>query len=260
MKDELHIALIQSDISWLDPEANFASFADHMPLDADVILLPETFATGFATKDLDVASDPQTVDAIQAFLLLQANRCQSFVGGSAFVKVDDRCRNRFFLASPQGELNFVDKRHMFSIAGEAEHFDAGQSQVTVQVHGWAMRLAVCYDLRFPVWLRNDPKDPYDALLLVANWPESRVDAWTTLLRARAMENQCYVAGVNRVGVDGFKVPHSGQSQLIGPEGGLLTQGATHQQQVLRATWSSLKLKAVRKRYPFLNDGDAFTLD
>ena len=204
------------------------------------------------------ATEPAASRA-KACLISWANKVNAWVGGSAFVKVDGRYRNRFFIASPDGDVHYVDKRHLFGIAGEAEHFDAGSEHLTVTIKGWNIRLAVCYDLRFPVWLRNDHRDAYDALVFVANWPEKRSDAWTTLLRARAMENQAYVMGVNRIGEDGFGIPHSGDSRAFGPLGEILDEAPSHVPHVMTTTWESIRIKAVRKNFPFLADQDEFEL-
>ena len=251
------VAALQGDIQHLDIEGNATQWEGMLPEGADLILLPETFLTGFATQDLK-ATEPAALRA-QELLLRWAEYSGSWVGGSAFVSVDGRYRNRFYLASPSGELEFVDKRHLFGIAGEAEHFDGGQTTLTVDIKGWKIRLAVCYDLRFPVWLRNDHKAPYDGLVFVANWPKARRDAWMTLLRARAMENQAYVLGVNRIGIDGFNVLHSGDSRMFDPLGEVMAEAPPNESTVLMSTWHATRLKAVRKNFPFLEDQDTFEL-
>jgi omega-amidase len=171
--------------------------------------------------------------------------------------------NRFFWVEPGGTTTTADKRHLFAVAGEHRDFERGTEAVVVTWRGWRRRLAVCFDLRFPVWLRNtlddDGTPAYDGLLVVANWPEARETAWTTLLAARAMENQCYVAGVNRVGVDGFGVDHSGASRIIGPWGDVLASAEVHTSGLVTAEWDPIHLAAVRKRFPFLADQDPFAV-
>lgn len=258
----LRVALLQYDIAWCDPEANFARIRALLPASGsvDVLLLPETFATGFATphaREVAVRS-AHAVD----FLKAVAAELQCAVGASVFVPHDSgKVANRFFWVEPNGTTTTADKRHLFAVAGEHRDFERGTDPVVVTWRGWKLRLAVCFDLRFPVWLRNtldaQGTPAYDGLLVVANWPEARETAWTTLLAARAMENQCYVAGVNRVGTDGFGVDHSGASRMVGPWGDLLAESPVHQPAVLCSEWDPIHLSAVRKRFPFLADQDPF---
>lgn len=258
----LRVALVQYGIAWCDPEANFAKIRSLLPAagSVDVLLLPEAFATGFATPQARevAARSTQAID----FLITLASELQCAVGASVFVPHESgKVANRFFWVEPDGTITTADKRHLFAVAGEHRDFERGTEPVVVTWRGWRLRLAVCFDLRFPVWLRNtldaDGKPAYDALLVVANWPEAREIAWTTLLAARAMENQCYVAGVNRVGTDGFGVGHSGASRIVGPWGDILAEGAQNQESCVTAQWDPVHLAAVRKRFPFLEDQDPF---
>lgn len=258
----MRVALLQYDIAWCDPEANFARIRALLPASGslDVLLLPEAFATGFATSQARdaAAHSAKAVD----FLTAVAAELQCAVGASVFTPLKSgKVANRFFWIEPDGTTTTADKRHLFAVAGEHRDFERGIDPVVVTWRGWKLRLAVCFDLRFPVWLRNtfapDGTPEYDGLLVVANWPEARETAWTTLLAARAMENQCYVAGVNRVGTDGFGVDHSGASRMVGPWGDLLAESPLHQPAVLRAEWDPIHLSAVRKRFPFLADQDPF---
>ncbi len=267
MKD-LRVAGWQGDILWSDVAGNLSDWELRWPLapEADVYLLPETFATGFTTHPealMNVAGGPDGGEPAAA-LQRWAREKQAWVGGTVFVRVgNDRYRNRFFLAGPNGECHTYDKRHRFSIAGEAMFFDGGSERVVVTIQGWRLLLAVCYDLRFPVWLRQSPTvegPEYHGLLVPANWPEARQAAWDTLLRARAMENQCYVLGVNRMGMDGFGVQHIGGTASIGPWGEELSVGPRGGQGWVTSTWEAVHLAAVRKRYPFLGDADTFTLE
>ena len=269
MKD-LRVAGWQGDIRWADVSGNLSDWEGRWSdaPEADLYLLPETFATGFSTRPDELAAVAAGPDggAPAAALRRWARDVQAWVGGTVFIREENgRYRNRFFLAGPSRELVTYDKRHRFSIAGEAEYFDGGEERVVVTVHGWRLLLAVCYDLRFPVWLRQTPGGPephgpeYDGILVPANWPEARQSAWDTLLRARAMENQCYVLGVNRIGEDGFGVQHAGGTASIGPWGDVLAAGASGESGWMTSTWEAVHLAAVRKRYPFLGDADAFTL-
>ena len=260
----LRLALIQFDLAWCDPEANFARIRALLPEpgSVDVVLLPEAFSTGFATpRAREVAAQS---DAAVRFLRDLAAEGGYAVGASVFVPHESgKVANRFFWMEPDGRTVTADKRHLFAVAGEHDDFARGTEAAVVTWRGWRLRLAVCFDLRFPVWLRNrlgaDGQPDYDALLVVANWPESRENAWNTLLAARAMENQCYVAGVNRVGTDGFGVEHSGTSRLIGPWGDLLAEVGRHEVGCITAVWDPTHLAAVRKRFPFLADQDPFVL-
>jgi len=264
MKD-LHVAGWQGTIHWADSATNLAEWEVRWAEapDADLYLLPETFATGFATRleELNAVATGPEGGAPAVALKNWALTKQAWVGGTIFVREENgRYRNRFFLAGPSGEVHTYDKRHLFSIAGEAEHFDGGEERVVVNVLGWRLMLAICYDLRFPVWLRQSPGGPeYDGILVPANWPEARQSAWDTLLRARAMENQCYVLGVNRIGQDGFGVAHAGGTASIGPWGDVLALGTPGESGWVTSTWEAVHLAAVRKRYPFLGDADAFTM-
>ena len=166
------------------------------------------------------------------------------------------------MIGPSGEIISYDKRHLFGIAGEADYFKGGSSRVVLNIKGWRLMLSVCYDIRFPVWLRQQSVNgeyEYDGILVPANWPESRQDAWATLLKARAMENQCYVVGVNRIGVDGFGSNHIGGSSTIGPKGDVLAESKHPKRGWISTTLDAIHLSAVRKRYPFIGDADSFTL-
>ena len=260
----LRIALLQLDLAWCDPAANFAKVRALCPApgSVDVLLLPEAFSTGFATpRAREVAAwAPKAVD----FLAELAAEGGYAVGASVFVPHESgKVANRFYWIEPDGRTTTADKRHLFAVAGEHEDFARGTEAVVVTWRGWRLRLAVCFDLRFPAWLRNrldaNGQADYDGLLVVANWPEARENAWTTLLAARAMENQCYVAGVNRVGIDGFGVPHSGASRLIGPWGDQLAAADLNLEGCVTAEWDPIHLAAVRKRFPFLADQDPFEL-
>ena len=260
----LRVALIQYGIAWCDPEANFAQIRTLLPApgSVDVLLLPEAFATGFATPQARevAAHSAKAVD----FLKAVAAELQCAVGASVFTPLESgKVANRFFWVEPDGTTTTADKRHLFAVAGEHRDFERGTAPIVVTWRGWKLRLAVCFDLRFPVWLRNtlgaDGEPTYDGLLVVANWPEARETAWTTLLAARAMENQCYVAGVNRVGTDGFGVDHSGASRMIGPWGDVLAESPLHQPALVTFEWDPIHLAAVRKRFPFLADQDPFAV-
>ena len=181
---------------------------------------------------------------------------QSIVCGSLITKDDEVCFNRLYCVGPDGVRETYDKRHLFGFAGEDRSFSSGEQRKELKIKGFTIRLNVCYDLRFPVWSRND--SDYDILLYVANWPDKRISAWQALLRARAIENQAYVLGCNCVGEDLWNNRYSGYSAIIGPDGETLKE-ATGGEQTLSDTLDFDSLKKFRKKFPFLKDRDAFQL-
>ena len=264
--ENIRIAFLQIDIQWGKVRHNL-DFIDNYfegAPEADIYLLPETFATGFVTKknELLKAVDPINVDSILEALRLWAKKKNAWVGGSLFIQKDDRYRNRFMMFNPQGESKEYDKRHLFGIAGEKDFFQGGSYRQVIEINGWRFLLAVCYDLRFPVWMRQqkiDSKYEYDGILVCANWPESRHNAWEVLLRARAIENQCYITGINRIGTDGFGSNHIGGSKTIGPLGEDISTAENSTEGWTVSKLESIHLHAVRKRYPFLDDADSFMI-
>jgi predicted amidohydrolase len=264
--ENIDIASLQMDIKWGSVEENLASIDSYFieSPQADIYLLPETFATGFVTNKArltEVVTQNNLDKILDSMKRWSANK-KAWVGGTAFVLNGDRYRNRFFMIGPSGEIISYDKRHLFGIAGEADYFKGGGSRVVLNIKGWRLMLTVCYDIRFPVWLRQQSVNgeyEYDGILVPANWPESRQDAWVTLLKARAMENQCYVVGVNRIGVDGFGSNHIGGSSTIGPKGDVLAEFKHPKRGWISTTLDAIHLSAVRKRYPFIGDADSFTL-
>jgi len=255
---DLKLALVQRATAWHDPagnrEALQATLAT-LPVGLDVVLLPEMFTTGF-TMAMPEQGEPHPGPTV-SWLTAQARSLGAAVAGSvAVLDAGDAARNRFYFATPDGEVTFYDKRHLFRMADEHHHYTAGAARVVVPWRGWRLALQVCYDLRFPVWSRN--RDEYDLLLYVANWPERRVSAWSRLLVARAIENQAYVAGVNRIGEDGNGIYHSGHSALIDPMGEVLWE-VSHSEACYTITLKADSLLQVREKLPFLNDRDSFTI-
>jgi omega-amidase len=183
--------------------------------------------------------------------------------GSIIIKEEDKFYNRLIWMLPNGDYGWYNKRHLFAYAGENEHYAAGNKRLIASVKGWKINLQVCYDLRFPVWARQSPQEhstpEYDVLVYVANWPERRSHAWKTLLCARAIENQCYVVGVNRVGIDGNKINHSGNSLVIDPLGEVLYHKA-EEEDIFTITLERERLEEVRTRFPFWKDGDHFIIN
>jgi omega-amidase len=263
--DDLRVSLVQGDTVWHDPAANRAMYADLMaPLAArtDLVLLPETFTSGFSNEALASAEgmDGPTV----AWIRDQARRLGAVVTGSVQIREGDGVYNRLLWATPDGEITHYDKRHLFRMAKEHERYASGRERLTVGLKGWRVCPLVCYDLRFPVFIRNrfgveaPERFDYDLLLFVANWPSPRRHAWQTLLRARAIENLSYVAAVNRVGTDGNGHPYSGDSVALDFLGQpLLEFGA--QPQVATTTLSAAALAGHRERFPAQLDADRFDL-
>lgn len=252
----LTITLLQEPLAWMDGEANLRHFD---PLlrdlqDRDLIILPEMFTTGFA---MEAAKSSLPEDRVIAWLHGHAQHCDALVGGSAALQTAQGAVNRFLLVEPDGTVHRYDKRHLFRMADEHHHYLAGEQRAVLNWRGWRILPQVCYDLRFPVFSRN--QNDYDLAIWVANWPASRALHWQALLLARAIENQAYVAGCNRVGIDGNQHHYSGDSQIISPQGEVLAVAAPHQPGRLDATLSLDALRAYRERFPAWRDADAFQL-
>ncbi|GAB7532161.1 amidohydrolase [Pseudomonas sp. 3A(2025)] len=253
----LNIALVQTTLAWHDPQANLEHFealldqAQH----ADLVILPEMFTTGFT---MDSASQAEEEGGLATqWLLAQARRIDAVITGSVIVRAADGShRNRLLWARPDGGLLHYDKRHLFRMAGEHEHFSPGERQVTFELKGWRIRPLICYDLRFPVWSR-DAQDT-DLLLYTANWPGARRAHWNRLLPARAIENLCYVAAVNRIGTDGKGLAYTGDSQVLDFQGESLFD-AGEADGVFRVTLDASELAAYRERFPASLDADSFNI-
>ncbi|KAA2245279.1 amidohydrolase [Chitinophaga agrisoli] len=261
---DLKVTLIQSQLYWEDIAANLRMFDEKInaiPERTEVIVLPEMFSTGFSMESEKLA---ETMDgsAVQ-WMKQKAAEKNVIITGSLIIKDGDNYLNRLIWMQPNGVYGVYDKRHLFGYAGEHEHYLPGDKRLIAQVKGWKINLTVCYDLRFPVWARNafvpeTGAPAYDVLINVANWPERRNVAWKTLLQARAIENQCYVIGVNRVGNDGNEIYHSGDSSLIDAMGAIVYQKA-HDQDTFTYTLQRSHLDEVRSKLPFLKDADKFQL-
>ncbi len=217
----------------------------------DLVALPEMFSTGFTMSSREMA-EPMNGETI-AWLRDQAAETGATITGSVVIE-DGAYFNRMVWMPPDGRARVYDKRHLFRMAGEHEHYAAGHKRVVVNLGSWRVCLSVCYDLRFPVWLRC--RNDYDLMLCVANWPAARQSAWNALLRARAVENQCYVVGVNRIGIDGNGVEYRGGSAVYDWNGTLLVEG-TDNPTVLAASLDLDALEAYRQRFPAWRDADEF---
>lgn len=253
----LTCALIQWDVAWHDWQANRGIVENKLrdlkdPV--DLVLLPEMFGSGFTMKPGDVA---QTMDGpgVQ-WMLEMARRHATTLMGSLVITEDSHFYNRLITAAPDGAVSYYDKRHLFSYAEENAHYHHGMHRLIETVRDWRVCPLVCYDLRFPVWSRNN--DEYDLLVYVANWPGARIAAWDVLLRARAIENLCYVIGVNRIGTDVNGHLYPGHSSVYNAAGELLYQSGAGEE-VATVTLDSDALINFRKRYNFLADRDIYTV-
>ncbi|WP_397380744.1 amidohydrolase [Pseudomonas sp.] len=254
---DLELALIQTTLAWQAPKANRAHFASllEQARGADLIVLPEMFSTGFS-MDSAALAEPEDGPTSQ-WMLGQAQALQAVVTGSLIIQAaDGSYRNRLLWARPDGSVAHYDKRHLFRMAGEHKHYSAGEQQALLEVKGWQVRPLICYDLRFPVWSRD--AENTDLLLYTANWPAARRHHWNRLLPARAIENLCYVAAVNRIGEDGKGYAYSGDSQVLDFQGeSLLEPGDADG--VFRVTLSAAELAAYRERFPAYLDADDFAM-
>jgi len=262
--DHLHITIIQPDIVWEDKIANLQQYEDTIAGitgPKHIVALPEMFSTGFSMAPERMA-EPMDGRSVR-WMADMAVKHRCIITGSLIIEEDGNYYNRMLWVQPDGNVWKYDKRHLFAYAGEDQHYTPGDSRLIAQVNGWRINLMVCYDLRFPVWARNKPAEQdggaeYDVLLYVANWPEARSLAWKTLLQARAIENQCYVVGVNRIGTDAKGNNYTGDSSVFGPLGEKMWQHSASAA-VHTVTLDMLALQKVRSGLPFLNDADKFIL-
>jgi omega-amidase len=255
MKDQLNIVMVQTDLFWEDREKNLEHISGLIASvnNADIIVLPETFTSGFSMNKKIAESDSVTLD----WMKKTAASKKSAVSGSFFVNDNGKCYNRLHFVEPDGKVTIYTKKHLFSLTREQDVCSAGTNQVVIEYLGWKISLVVCYDLRFPVWMRRTPSNDYDLILLVANWPERRSHAWNQLLIARAIENQSYVIGTNRVGKDGTGILYGGDSLGIDPMGKVMARGNPFTEEVVQVRFEHSYLESVRKALPFYDDKDTF---
>ena len=257
-QETLHIAIPQLDLVWENPAANRAKIdqlLQKLSETTDVVFLPEMFTTGFSMNVLELA-EPMDGETIQ-WMKQRCYEHQVALCGGLIIRENDQLFNRLVFVEPSGEIHFYNKRHLFTMGNEESHFQKGTERMIVMYKGWRICPLICYDLRFPVWSRN--RSEYDLLVYSANWPQNRKEVWNTLLKARAIENQCYVVGANRVGVDGQNIAYSGNSQILDAKGnslaGLNEEGGI----IVSAEISYTELAEFRNSFPVLNDADSFYL-
>lgn len=261
MVSPLKVSLIQQDIVWQDESTNLSKLTTLINgiKDCDIILLPEMFTTGFSMST-DFADKNKKV---LNWMLDTAKKENVAVAGSVMIEEDSNFFNRFYFVTPEGQYWQYDKKHLFRMATEDQHYVAGKERLIFEYKGWRICPLICYDLRFPVWSRNlgpDSKKPvFDLLIYVANWPKKRSEAWKTLLSARAIENSSYVIGLNRVGSDANGHIYNGDSGIISAEGQWLVKDETHEESVLSFTLDFNLLSEYRKNFPTWMDADNFSL-
>ena len=258
MQKHLTVALVQTDLVWENPEQNKINISkkiDAISEKTDLIILPEMFTTGFTMNPYDFA---ETMDG-QFILWLKsiAATKNTAITGSLIIKENNNYYNRLVFVFPSGEIQTYDKRHTFTLAGEDKVFTAGNKKLIIDYKGWKICPLICYDLRFPVWARN--VENYDLLIYVANWPKPRIKAWSTLLKARAIENMCYCVGVNRMGVDSRGNTYTGNSSVYDSLGKKISSIKPHIETTEIVRLNKELLVKNRQRFQFLNDRDDFKL-
>ena len=247
----MRVTILQRDIVWGEPTTNIerADKAISKNAGADLYILPEMFSTGFCTLPEGIAeSEGLSLDWLKA----KAAAMNAAIAGSVATEEQGKYYNRFYFVKPNGSVEYYDKRHLFTYGGEHNHYTAGDKRVIVEWRGVRILLEVCYDLRFPIWSRN--RGDYDMIIYVASWPTPRVEAWKALLVARAIENQCYVAGVNRVGNDP-NCTYCGGSSIINPYGRHMAICADNCECEVSAEIDMEALEAFREKFPVLKDAD-----
>lgn len=255
----MRISILQTDIIWENKQENLRRLHEKLETlrgETEIVVLPETFSTGFSMNTGNLA-EPVTGETITS-LRRWAAEYQFAITGSYIACEKDTFYNRAFFLTPEGDTYFCDKRHLFRMGGEVEHFTAGSRRCIIPYRGWNILLLVCYDLRFPVWSRN-VNNEYDLLIYVANWPVPRRNVWDVLLQARALENISYVCGVNRIGTDNQNIPHDGGSVIYSPKGELLASVPDNEEGVATTTLTLSALKEFRKKFPAWKDAENFTI-
>lgn len=253
MKNTLNIKAINFNIKWKDKTANFLKIESILKHEtADLFLLPEMFSTGFCMDAEEIADkNNETLNWLKKL----ANEKKAAICGSVSIQENEQYFNRMYFVKPDGEFEFYDKRHLFSYSGEDKVYTKGEIRKIVNFKGFRILLQVCYDLRFPVFARN--RNDFDLILYVANWPESRISAWETLLKARAIENQSFVFGLNRIGTDGKNLVYPESSYCFDAEGKVIS---TLSSEIVSAELDLNELQNFREKFPFLKDGDDFEIN
>ena len=259
----LTLTIIQTDIVFENKAANLQLLKakiEAIEKRTEIVVLPEMFSTGFSMQP-ELFAEPMEGDTVKWMKEIAADN-KIIITGSIIVKEKGNYFNRLIWMLPNGQSGYYDKRHLFAYGEEDKHYTAGNKRLIASVKGWKINLQICYDLRFPVWSRQQntaAQSEYDLLIYVANWPEKRSHAWKTLLCARAIENQCFVVGVNRVGKDDKNIYHSGNSLIIDPLGQILYH-KEDEEDVFTITLQKEDADKVRTQFPFWKDADTFRID
>lgn len=258
IRDKIRITLAQVNLFWENPRENLNYLTgrfEKLSEPTDLIILPETFTSGFSMNP-ELLAETMEGESVQ-WMRHWAVKSGAAICGSLIIKGDNHCFNRFVFAKPDGELFHYDKRHLFSMGGEKSVFTTGYERTIINYLGWRIGLYVCYDLRFPVWSRN--RNDTDLMLFTANWPMSRSIVWNTLLKARAIENQVYTAGVNRIGSDGNGIRYIGESQVINPYGKAILETVNQEEGLFSCELSLTELNDFRQKFPVSEDADLFEI-
>ncbi|GAB1405308.1 MAG: amidohydrolase [Lentimicrobiaceae bacterium] len=260
----INISIVQAPLQWGDKEKNLNYFnqkLEHLRAKTDLVILPEMFSTGFVTDSQKIA-DP--VDGpVTRWMGEQAKKLSCVVTGSIAITEKDKIYNRLVWMRPDGSYETTDKRHLFRMANEHHHYTSGSNKLIVELKGWKIRPLICYDLRFPVWGRNRMMDgvhEYDMVFYVANWPSARIHMWDTLLQARAIENQAYCIGVNRIGADGNGIEHNGHSMVCDPKGQVILSAPESREFAGSIELDYDKLAAYRRSFAVGLDWDNFSIE
>ncbi|MGZ8523274.1 MAG: amidohydrolase [Chitinophagaceae bacterium] len=262
MDQELIITIIQTNLKWEDKQANLHMLEQKIlsiKEKTEIVVLPEMFSTGFSLRPEQLAEtmEGETLQWMKRI----ASASKIILTGSLIIKEKEKFFNRLIWMLPNGHYGIYDKRHRFAFAGEDQYYTAGDKRLIASVKGWKINLQICYDLRFPVWSRQQAQSgepEYDLLIYVANWPEKRITAWKTLVQARAIENQSYVVGVNRTGTDGNDINYSGDSMIVDPLGEILFH-KKNEEDIFTIILTKDHLQTVREKFPFWKDADHFTI-
>lgn len=255
----LKIAILQADLIWQNAEQNRRNFSEKIHQineQVDLIVLPEMFTTGFSMHPQKIG-DTMHGETV-AWMRKIASEKNAAIAGSVIIFENNNYYNRFLFVHPSGEINFYNKRHLFTLAGEDKVYESGKEKIIVDYKGWKICPLVCYDLRFPVWARNT--EDYDLLIYVANWPKTRIAAWDTLLKARAIENMCYTIGVNRVGVDANNYEYNGHSAAFNSLGEQVAETKENKEETVVFTLDKNQSFEIRNKLGFLNDRDTFEIE
>jgi predicted amidohydrolase len=258
MTDELKITLVQTTLEWENPEANrkkFQKIIQSLEESTDLIILPEMFTTGF-TMNAEAYAETMEGKTVK-WIIAMAREKNAAITGSIIVIENGKFFNRLLFVTPEGKLHAYDKKHLFTLASEQETYTAGNEKLIIQYKGWKICPMICYDLRFPVWVRNT--ENYDVLIYVANWPKARIKAWDVLLQARAIENMAYCIGVNRVGIDGKEFEYVGHSTIYDGLGEDLFQLKNESEAIMNTILYKNHILEIRKKLQFLEDKDDFDL-